>query len=148
MRVLAASSAQLLATLRIVTAALFMEAGIFHLFHWPASPMPAPPPQMATLLFAAGLLEFVGGMLLIVGLFTRPTSFILSGMMAIAYWGFHAPMGLWPVTNMGVAAILYCFIFLYLAASGPGAWAVDNLRRGDPEEHALRHSLDPQRPVG
>lgn len=144
MKVLAASSAHLLATLRIVAAILFVEAGVFHLFHWPASPMPAPPPQMATLLFVAGLLEFVGGLLLVAGLFTRPTAFILTGMMAVAYWGFHAPMGLWPVTNLGVAAILYCFIFLYLAVSGPGAWAIDNLGRRDPEEPALRHArVDP-----
>jgi putative oxidoreductase len=131
MKILTASSAHFLAILRIVAAALFLEAGVFHLFHWPELPMPAPPPQMATWLFAAGILEFVGGILLIVGLFTRPTSFILSGMMAVAYWGFHAPMGFWPVANMGVAAILYCFIFLYLAVAGPGAWAVDNLRTRD-----------------
>jgi putative oxidoreductase len=141
MKVLAAHSANFLAVLRIVAAVLFLEAGVFHLFHWPASPMPAPPPQMATLLFAAGLLEFVGGMLLIAGLFTRPTAFLLSGMMAIAYWGFHVPMGFWPVTNMGAAAILYCFIFLYFAAAGPGAWAIDNMRARDPEDHALRRSV-------
>ena len=128
MKILAAYSAQFLAILRIVTAVLFLEAGVFHLFHWPVSPMPAPPPQMANWLFAAGLLEFVGGMLLILGLFTRPTSFLLSGMMAVAYWGFHAPMGFWPATNMGVAAILYCFIFLYLVFAGPGPWSIDRMR--------------------
>lgn len=137
MEILAASSAKLLAILRIVAALLFLEAGIFHLFHWPALPMPAPPPQMVTWLLAAGLLEFVGGILLIFGLFTRPTSFLLSGMMAVAYWGFHAPMGFWPAGNMGTAAILYCFIFLYLAAAGPGAWAVDNVRTRDADNHAL-----------
>lgn len=141
MKVLAAFSAQFLAILRIVAAALFLEAGVFHLFHWPALPMPAPPPEIATWLFAAGILELVGGILLIVGLFTRPTAFVLSGMMAVAYWGFHAPMGLWPVANMGVAAILYCFIFLYLAASGPGAWAIDNLRTRDSEDHEVRRSV-------
>src|SRR5687768_12308151 len=140
MKVLAGSSAHFLAALRIIAALLFVEAGVFHLFDWPASPIPAPPPEMATLLFVAGLLEFVGGMLLVVGLFTRLTAFVLSGMMAIAYWGFHAPMGPWPVTNMGVAAILYCFIFLYLATSGPGAWAIDNLRRRYLEEHALQRA--------
>jgi len=125
---LAASSAQILAILRIVTAILFVEAGIFHLFHWPASPMPAPPPEMVAWLFAAGLLELVGGIFLILGLFTRPISFLLCGQMAVAYWGFHVPMSFWPAVNMGVAAILYCFIFLYLAAAGPGAWALDNAR--------------------
>lgn len=137
MKRLAASSARILASLRIVSAILFLEAGVYHLFNWPALPMPAAPPQMAVWLFAAGLLEFVGGILLIIGLFTRPTAFLLSGMMAVAYWGFHAPMALWPVANMGVAAILYCFIFLYLAAAGPGAWALDNARN----EHAVRGAV-------
>jgi putative oxidoreductase len=137
MKRLAACSAQILAILRIVTATLLLEAGVFHLFHWPVLPLPAAPPQMASWLFAAGVLEFVGGILLIVGLFTRPTAFLLSGMMAIAYWGFHAPMGIWPAGNLGVAAILYCFIFLYLAAAGPGAWALDNAR----EEQAVRGAV-------
>jgi len=141
MKNLAASSTKLLAILRVVAALLFLEAGIFHLFHWPAVPMPAAPPEMATWLFAAGLLVFVGGILLILGLFTRPTAFLLSGMMAVAYWGFHVPMGFWPVANMGTAAILYCFIFLYFAAAGPGAWAIDNVRARDPEDHALRRSV-------
>jgi putative oxidoreductase len=131
---LAGFSARILALLRIVSATLFLEAGVFHLFNWPAIPMPAAPPEMAPWLLAAGLLEFAGGILLIVGLFTRPTAFLLSGQMAVAYWGFHAPMSLWPVANMGVAAILYSFIFLYLAAAGPGAWALDNMREG----HAVR----------
>jgi len=141
MKVLAARSAYFLAILRIVAAVLFLEAGVYHLFHWPTLPMPAPPPEMAPWLFAAGLLEFVGSMLLIVGLFTRPTAFLLSGMMAVAYWGFHVPMGFWPVANMGTAAILYCFIFLYFAAAGAGAWAIDNVRARDPEDHALRRSV-------
>jgi len=141
MKLLAASSAQLLAVLRIVAALLFLEAGIFHLFNWPALPMPAPPPQMAPWLFAAGLLEFVGSLLLILGLFTRPTAFLLSGLMAVAYWGFHVPTGFWPVANMGTAAILYCFIFLYIASAGPGAWAVDNLRTRELEDPAARRSV-------
>jgi len=141
MKNLAASSAKLLAILRVVAALLFLEAGIFHLFHWPAVPMPAAPPEMATWLFAAGLLEFVGGILLILGLFTRPTAFVLSGMMAVAYWGFHVPMGFWPVANMGEAAILFCFIFLYLAAAGPGTWAIDNLRTRELDDHASRRSI-------
>lgn len=131
---LAAFSTQILALLRITAALLFLEAGVFHLFHWPALPMPEAPPEMAPWLIAAGLLEFAGGILLIVGLFTRPTAFLLSGQMAVAYWGFHAPVSLWPAANMGVAAILYSFIFLYLAAAGPGAWALDNMRGS----HAVR----------
>ena len=141
MKSLAASSTQLLAVLRIVSGLLFLEAGIYHLFNWPALPLPAPPPEMAPWLFAAGLLEFVGSPLLILGLFTRPVAFVLSGLMAVAYWGFHAPMGLWPAGNMGTAAILYCFIFLYLAAAGPGAWAIDNVRTRDLTDHAARRSV-------
>ena len=140
MKSLAASSAQLLALLRIVSALLFLEAGVFHLFDWPKLPMPAPPPQMAPWLFAAGILEFVGGILLILGLFTRPTAFLMSGMMAVAYWGFHVPAGFWPVANMGAPAILYCFIFLYLAAAGPVAWAIDNVRAHCLDNHASRPS--------
>jgi len=117
---------RLLAALRIVAGILFLESGVFVLFHWPASTLPQPPASMAGWMLAAGLLELIGGALLVIGLLTRPTAFVLSGMMAVAYWGFHVPMGPWPVTNMGVAAILYCFIFLYLAAAGPGSWAADN----------------------
>lgn len=123
------NSQNALALLRIVAALLFVEAGLFHLLQWPASSMPPAPPEMVTILNVAGVLEVVGGGLLILGLLTRPTAFVLCGMMAIAYWGFHAPMGPWPVTNMGAPAILYCFIFLYLTAAGPGALAVDNRRQ-------------------
>jgi len=140
MKSLAASSTQLLAVLRIVSGLLFLEAGIYHLFNWPALPMPAAPPEMASWLLAAGLLEIVGGPLIILGLFTRPVAFLLSGMMAVAYWAFHAPMGLWPAGNMGTAAILYCFIFLYIASAGPGAWALDNARSRDLADPAARHS--------
>lgn len=141
MKSLAASSTRLLAVLRIVSGLLFLGAGIYHLFNWPALPVPAAPPEMAPWLFAAGLLEFVGAPLLIVGLFTRPVAFTLSGMMAVAYWGFHVPAGFWPAANMGVPAILYCFIFLYISAAGPGAWAVDNVRSREPGDHAARHSM-------
>jgi putative oxidoreductase len=126
---LSAYAPQALAVLRIVTALLFFQSGLFHLFNFPATNFPPPPPEMATLLFAAGILEFVGGLLLIVGFLTRPTAFVLTGMMAVAYWGFHAPMSPWPVANMGATAILYCFVFLQLVFAGPGAWALDNLRR-------------------
>lgn len=118
-----------LAALRVAAALLFLETGIFQLFHWPASNLPPAPPEMATLMLIAGVLELVGGLLLAVGFVTRPVAFVLSGMMAVAYWGFHAPMGPWPVINMGVPAILFCLLFLYLVFAGPGAWAVDNLRR-------------------
>ena len=119
---------QELALLRIVSALLFVHVGIQLLFGWPASTYPAPPAEMSTLLTVAGVLELVGGLLLLIGLFTRVTAFVLSGMMAVAYWGFHFPMNPWPANNMGAAAILFCFVFLYLFVAGPGAWAIDNGR--------------------
>jgi putative oxidoreductase len=126
---LSAHAPQALAVLRIVTAVLFVASGIFHVFHWPSSDMMPPlPPEMVTLMFIAGVLELIGGLLLLAGAFTRTTAFILCGMMAVAYWGFHAPMGWSPMINFGVPAILYCFIFFYLVFAGPGAWALDNLR--------------------
>jgi putative oxidoreductase len=72
-----------------------------------------------------GILEFVGGIAIMLGLVTRPVAFILSGEMAVAYWQFHAPHGLWPIQNDGVPAVLFCFIFLYIAAQGAGGWSLD-----------------------
>jgi putative oxidoreductase len=77
----------------------------------------------------AGILELVGGVLLILGLFTRPTAFILSGMTAVAYFVAHAPHGFYPILNQGELAILYCFVFLYIAAAGSGPWSLDAMRR-------------------
>lgn len=122
---LSAYSPHALGLLRIVTGVLFLEAGVYHVFGWPTLDFPPPPPEMATILLVAGWMELVGGILIIAGYLTRPTAFILSGMMAVAYWGFHAPMSFWPVANMGAGAILYCFIFLYLVFAGPGAWSLD-----------------------
>jgi putative oxidoreductase len=76
-----------------------------------------------------GILEFFGGILILLGLFTRPVAFILSGMMAVAYWQFHYPNGHWPVQNQGMPAVLFCFIFLYIAAKGGDAWSLDALIR-------------------
>jgi putative oxidoreductase len=123
---LSAYAPQALAVLRIVTALLFIEAGSLLLFNFPPSVHPPPPPEMATILLIAGILELVGGLLILVGFLTRPVAFILSGMMAVAYWMVHAPMNPFPANNMGVAAILFCFVFLYLVFAGPGAWSVDN----------------------
>lgn len=116
-----------LALLRIVSALLFLEAGTVILFGWPKPAFEMPP--MDALSWFAGIMELVGGLLLTIGLLTRPTAFILSGMMAVAYWGFHFPSNPWPVNNMGIPAILFCFVFLHLVFAGPGAWALDNLRR-------------------
>jgi putative oxidoreductase len=117
-----------LAALRIVAALIFMEHGTQKLFGFPASDRPQP--ELFSLLGLAGVLEFFGGILLLLGLFTRPVAFILSGQMAVAYWMAHAPQSVFPVLNGGDAAILYCFVFLYLVAAGPGAWSLDEMRRG------------------
>jgi putative oxidoreductase len=77
----------------------------------------------------AGILEFLGGLLVLLGLFTRPVAFLLSGEMAVAYFMVHAPQGFWPLLNRGELAVLYSFVFLYLAVAGGGAWSVDHLRR-------------------
>jgi putative oxidoreductase len=119
---------QLLSTLRIVTALLFLQHATQKLFHFPAFPMRdgAPPPSGGFSAFMLiGVLELVGSLLLIAGFWTRLTAFILSGEMAIAYWTAHAPNSFFPLLNFGESAILFCFVFLYVAAAGPGPWSID-----------------------
>ena len=120
------------AVLRIVAALIFLEHGTQKLFGFPAPPA-AGLPAMFSLLWFAAVLEVVGGLLLALGLFTRPVAFILAGEMAFAYWMAHAPRSFFPALNGGDAAILYCFVFLYIVAAGPGAWAIDIGRRREPE---------------
>ena len=117
----------LLSVLRIVAALLLFEHGTAKLLSFPPSEMG--PPPVGSLIWVAGVLELVGGALLILGLFTRPVAFILSGQMAVAYWMAHAPQSPFPMINQGDAAILFCFVFLYIAAAGPGPWSVDARRR-------------------
>jgi putative oxidoreductase len=121
---------RLLGVLRIVAAILFIEHGTQKLFGFP--PTDRPMPELFTLFWFAGVLEAFGGLLLLIGLFTRPVAFILSGQMAFAYWMAHAPSSPYPALNGGDAAILFCFLFLYLAAAGPGAYSVDGAREGRP----------------
>jgi putative oxidoreductase len=116
---------QLLAILRIVTGLLFLEHGLSKLF---AFPVPFPVHPLPTLLLAAAAIECVAGFLVTIGLFTRLAAFIASGEMAVAYWMQHFPKSPWPIANMGEGAILFCFVFLYLAAAGPGAWSIDAAR--------------------
>ena len=97
---------------------------------FPAGALPGQMPIMS-LLGAAAVLEVVGGILLIIGLFTRPVAFVLSGEMAFAYWIAHAPKSFFPVLNQGTPAILFCFILLYLVAAGPGALSIDNHLESD-----------------
>lgn len=121
----------LLSILRIVTAFLFMQYGTTKLLAFPAAVMPdggtAPLNSLAGF---AGALELVGGALLLIGLFTRPVAFLLSGEMAVAYFIGHAPQGFWPILNQGAPAVFFAFLWLYLSAAGPGPWSLDALRHG------------------
>ncbi|MCZ7466613.1 DoxX family protein [Rhizobium rhizogenes] len=114
-----------LAALRIIAALLFIEHGTQKLFGFPASQMEG---SLPTLMLVAALLELVGGILVLIGLFTRPVAFILSGQMAVAYFMAHAPSSFFPALNGGDAAILFCFVFLYFVFAGPGAFSVDERR--------------------
>ena len=116
---------RMLSIMRIVVGFLFMEHGGAKLFNIP--PVPQPPPHLPPLMVVAGILECFGGFLVLIGAFTRPVSFILAGEMAVAYFLAHAPHGFWPMLNKGELAVLYCFVFLYLAAAGSGAWSVERM---------------------
>jgi putative oxidoreductase len=127
---------RLLSILRIVAALIFMEHGTQKLLGFPVAEEPGP--ALFSLSGIAGILELIGGALLVLGLFTRPVAFILSGEMAVAYWLAHAPRDFFPVNNGGDAAILYCFVFLYLFAAGGGPWSLDAWLRGQGEAAAAR----------
>jgi putative oxidoreductase len=115
-----------LSVLRIVAAFLFMLHGTQKLFAFPVSE-PRDPAALFSLMGLAGVLEVFGGLLLLLGLFTRPVAFVLAGEMAVAYFKSHFPEGFWPNLNRGELAALYCFLFLYLAAAGGGTWSLDQL---------------------
>jgi putative oxidoreductase len=117
---------RLLSMLRIVSAFLLMAHGTQKWLSFPVAR--ESPTELWSLSGIAGLLELVGGFLLLLGLFTRPVAFVLSGLMAFAYFIAHAPQGFWPIINRGELAALYCFVFLYLAAAGGGPWSVDRWR--------------------
>ena len=115
-----------LSVLRIIAGFLFLQHGTQKLFAFPMPPSGGKPP-LASLYGVAGLFEFAGGTLIMIGLLTRPVAFLLSGQMAVAYFTVHAPQGFWPAKNQGEAAVLFCFLFLYFAFSGPGPWSLDAL---------------------
>ncbi len=119
-----------LSILRMIAAFLFVQYGSTKLLAFPAAVMPgggtAP---LTSLAGVAGALELVGGALLLVGFFTRPVAFLLSGLMAVAYFIGHAGQGFWPVLNGGAPAVFFCFLWLYISAAGPGPWSIDALRR-------------------
>ena len=124
--------------LRVVSGFLFIQSGGLILFGWFGGiPGQAGHPPLLSETGIGGVLEFFGGIAIMLGLFTRPVAFILSGMMAVAYWQFHAPNGAWPLQNQGMPAVLFCFIFLYMAARGGGDWSLDALirrKRGKPTD--------------
>jgi putative oxidoreductase len=121
-------SPRLLSILRVVTAFVFMEHGTQKLLGLPPSPQPMPS-HLPPLLMVAGILEAFGGLLILFGLLTRPVALILAGEMAVAYFMVHARHSFWPLVNRGESAVLYCFIFLFLAVAGGGAWSIDRLWR-------------------
>ncbi|SRR6266446_4682416 len=126
---------QVLAALRIVAATLFLAHGLVKLVGFPAGAPPGEQP-LVTLLGLAAVVETVTGALMILGLFTRSAALIASGEMAVAYWLFHAPRSFYPAANGGDAAILFCFVFLYIFFSGPGVLSLDGLRhRFSAEKH-------------
>jgi putative oxidoreductase len=114
------ASPYILSILRIVAALLFLEHGLQKYFGFPSAG-----PPMNTLLYVQGAIEIIGGILLLVGAFTRPVAFILAGDMAVAYFMAHSPKSFYPAMNAGDAAVLYCFIFLYIFFAGGGAWSID-----------------------
>ena len=120
---------RVLSVLRIIAALIFMAHGTQKILGFPAHPNP---PALMSLSGIAGLMELVGGALLALGLFSRPVAFLLSGEMAFAYFIAHAPRNVFPVLNGGDAAILYCFVFLYIAFAGPGPLSLDAMRARRP----------------
>ena len=113
--------------LRVVTGLLFLQAGGLKLFSWFGGMPGGMKLELMSQVGIGGILEFFGGLAIMLGLSTRAVAFILSGEMAVAYWQFHAPGGAWPIVNHGEPAVLFCFIFLYMAAQGGGAWSLDTL---------------------
>lgn len=127
-----------LGVLRIVAAFMFILSGTMKLF---GVPIGMPPGGATAAAFSevwfAGVLEVFGGGLVLLGLFTRPVAFVLSGEMAVAYFQFCNPVSIWPIANMGIAPALYCFVWLYFSAAGPGAWSLDGMRRRAETRHPL-----------
>ena len=117
---------QAYAAMRIVTGLLFLFHGSQKLLSWPVEAMAGLPPFIT---YIAGPIELVGGVLVMVGLFSRWAAFLCSGLMAAAYWMAHGTKALYPILNGGELAVLYCFVYLYIAAHGPGIWSIDSLRR-------------------
>jgi putative oxidoreductase len=120
----------MLSVLRIVAGLIFLSAGTMKMFGYPPPPIgspPMPPFNLMSEIGLAGILEVFGGLAIVLGVLTRPVAFLLAGEMAVAYFQFHAPQALFPITNGGMPAVLFCFIFLYLMVAGAGSWSIDAL---------------------
>ncbi len=124
--------------LRLVASLLFIQTGSVKLFGWFGGVPGGAAIPLTSEAGIAGILEFFGGIAILLGLFTRPVAFILSGEMAVAYWQFHAPRATWPVQNQGMPAILLCFIFLFLAAYGSGQWSIDTVLKSRRQAQAVK----------
>ena len=119
----------LLSILRIVAALMFIQFGTMKLFAFPVGmPPDGGTAKLVSQIGLAGILETFGGLLILLGLFTRPVAFVLSGEMAVAYFQGHFPQGFWTVVNLGTPAVLYCFLLLYISAAGAGPWSLDAKR--------------------
>jgi putative oxidoreductase len=128
---------RVLSIFRIVAGLIFFSAGSMKIFGYPAMPPGQPPIKPMSQMWIGGMLEVVGGLCIILGLFTRPVAFILAGEMAVAYFQFHAPQSFFPTVNMGIPAILYCWFFFYLVFAGAGEWSVDAMiARSRNRQHA------------
>lgn len=127
---------RMLSIVRIVAGLIFVSAGTTKLLSYPPSPMPMPPIELMSQIGIGALLEIIGGLAMVIGLLTRPVAFVLAGEMAVAYFQFHAPQAFFPTTNNGVSAVLYCFLFLYFAVAGGGAWSVDAIMARSRQQRA------------
>ena len=116
---------RMLSILRIVAGLVYLSVGTMKLFGFPPPPPGMPPFGLTSVLGVSAILDTFGGLLILLGLLTRPVAFVLAGEMAVAYFYGHFPHSFWPTTNMGMPAILYCFIFLYFVFAGAGPWSVD-----------------------
>jgi putative oxidoreductase len=119
---------RMLSVYRIVAGLVFIQFGTMKLFGFPPPPVPnMPPVPLWSLMGIGGMLEMAGGLCILLGLFTRPVAFVLAGEMAVAYFKFHYPISIFPPTNNGVPAVLYCFFYLYLVWAGAGPWSLDGV---------------------
>src|SRR5438046_1986282 len=128
---------RMLAILRIMTGLLFLEHGTQKLLNFPPRVNNAPMPDLTTLPGMQGVIELVGGIMIILGLLTRPVAFILAGDMAVAYFMAHAPRGFFPLLNGGALAMVYCFVFLYFSLAGAGEWSLDRMRASASERASM-----------